>query len=136
MNMDITRGFANFLSRNRGPDPHDAERRVAPDYAVAATLIENVLAIALTFLSRRAYCCVEWGCHLGLHDAQRWDRFREALGSEGVVLPRRLRLRVTVVVEEGALVFDLSRPVHPGRYALAAAGACRYEADAQETEEG
>jgi hypothetical protein len=131
---DIGASLAKLLSRNRGPDHHDPERRISPDYAVAATLTDDVIAMALTFRSGRRYCCMEWGCHLDLHDGGRWDGLRELLGADGVVVPERLTLRLTVAVEDGARFFDPFKPEpgRPGRYVFAAAHACRYEVETRE----
>jgi hypothetical protein len=131
---DVTPVLADLLAHNRGPDPADPDKRQPPDYGVAATLAGNTLDIVLTFRRGSAYCCWEWGCHLGLTDGKRWDVLRQVLAARGAADPPRLTLRLTCVVEEGAVFFDLTRPdrARRGWYTFAPAAGHRYEAIAKE----
>ena len=98
----------------------------------------DVLDVELTFKKDRAYCCMEWGCHLALTDGERWDGLRRALAAHGMTAPPRLELRLSCVVEEGAVFFDLFKPdpARRGWYAFAPAPAYRYQAVAAEGERG
>jgi hypothetical protein len=119
--VDVTPIVAEHLADNRGPDPADPTRRQRPDYGVVACLAGDVLDVVLTFRGGSAYCCYEPGCHLPLLDGKRWDGLRRRLATAGVTTPPRMVLRLTGVVEEGALFFDFSRPdpSHRGWYAFA-----------------
>jgi hypothetical protein len=108
--VDITPIFAEHLARNRGPDPANPDRRQPPEYGIAAQLDGSVVDLRLTFLRGRAYCCYEAGCHLGLTGGKRWNGFRKALADCGIAAPARIELRVEVVVEDGAIFFDLFKP--------------------------
>jgi hypothetical protein len=132
--LDVTAILAELLARNRGPDPLDPDRRRAPDYGVTASLEGNTLSVALTFRSGAAYCCMEWGCHLALTNGKRWDGLRRALAAHGVTAPLRLELRLSCVVEERAVFFDLSKPdpTRRGWYAFKAVAAHCYEASTVE----
>jgi hypothetical protein len=90
--------------------------------------------MVLTFRSGAAYCCMEWGCHLVLTSGKRWHTLRRALAAHGVAAPSRLVLRLTCVVQEGAVFFDISRsdPIRPGWYAFTPVIAQRYHASALE----
>lgn len=134
MHADVSSALERLLSTNLGPAHEDAAARVAPDYGVTCLLSGSTLEVALTFRRGRAYCCMEWGCHLALLDGKRWTRLRDSFAAEGRTLPPRLRMRLTVTVEDGALFFDPFRPEpgHPGRYAFARSGEQRYEVETQE----
>jgi hypothetical protein len=134
---DVTSAFAEYLAGNRGPDPAAPDRRQQPSYGVAATLTGGVLDVVLTFRSGCAYCCCEWGCHLGLAEGKRWSGLRRRLAAAGVVAPPQLELRVVSVVEGGAVFFDPARPdpTRQGWDAFAPAGAHRYLATAVEAPE-
>jgi hypothetical protein len=127
--VDITAILAELLSRNRGPDPLNPGGRRAANYGVAAALDRDTLAVVLTFRKGAAYCCMEWGCHLGLFDGKRWDGLRRALAAHGVPAPARLELRLSCVVEEGALFPDPFRPdpARRGSYAFRPAAAYHYQ---------
>lgn len=133
MTHDLTAQLLQFLSNNRGPSLDDPAVRVPPDYGVTGFLRGDVVDMTLTFREGRAYCCMEWGCHLALHPP-RWARLRATLESAAVALPERLHLRLTVVVESGAMFFDLFTPVsgQPGRYVFVPSAGQRYEAEARE----
>jgi hypothetical protein len=133
--IDITQILAELLSHNRGRDPLNPDGRQPPDYGVAATLEGSTLDMVLTFRSGAAYCCMEWGCHLGLTPhGQRWHALRRALAAHGVAAPPRLKLQLTCVVEEGAVFFDLFRPdpKRRGWYAFAPVAAHRYQVSTAE----
>src|SRR3954464_10192156 len=92
-------------------------------YGVAAALTGRVIELALTFRAGSAYCCSEWGCHLGLSGGRRWDGLRREVAAPGVPAPDELELRLGVVVEAGALFFALRQPdpARRGWYAFAPA---------------
>src|SRR5262249_17739630 len=81
------------------------------------------------FKKDRAYCCMEWGCHLALFDGRRWERLHEALAESGVVAPPNLRLQLSCKFEEGAVFFDFSTPDRSRRgwYAFAPVAAHDYK---------
>src|SRR5262249_51096497 len=110
MATDVTLILTELLAANRGPSPTDPESRHSPDYEVVAWLECGVLDVVLTFKKDRAYCCMEWGCHLALFDGKRWEKLHQILGDAGIVAPSRLRLQLCCKTEEGALFFDFSKP--------------------------
>jgi hypothetical protein len=134
MAIDITRILAELLARNRGPDPLNPDVRQTPDYGIGATLDGTTLDMVLTFRCGAAYCCMEWGCHLRLHNGIRWHALRRALAVHGVVAPPRFDLRLVCAIEEGAVFFDIFRPDKTRRrwYAFAPAAAGSYQASASE----
>lgn len=136
MAVDVTPVFAAYLARNRGLVPGDPDARRLADYGSSATLDGGVIDLTLTFRAGSAYCCYEWGCHLALHDGKRWDGLRRELAARGVRAPDRLQLRLTVVVEAGALFFDFWRPEPSARgrgwYAFAPEEGRRYQVVATE----
>jgi hypothetical protein len=127
--LDVTPVFAAYLARNRGPVPGTPDTRQPPDYGVKATLDGATVDLTLTLRSGSAYCCSEWGCHLNLREAKRWDWLRRELSAIGLAVSGRLEVRLAVVVEAGALLFDWSRPdpARRGWYAFAPAEARRYD---------
>jgi hypothetical protein len=134
MRQDVTATLQELLSTNRGLTLKDGAARVPTEYSVTCFLADDVVEMTLTFLRGRTYCCMESGCHLRLLDGTRWTGLRNALEAAGTVPPSRLHLRLTVVVEDGALFFDFAKPEPgpPGRYSFARSGAHRYEVDAEE----
>lgn len=134
MAVDVTLILKRLLAANRGPDPTDPARRQSPDYGVAASLEADVLDVVLTFKKDRAYCCMEWGCHLSLHDGKRWNKLREEIADAGAIAPSRLRLHLSCKIEEGALFFDFTKPDRRmrGWYAFAPRAAQEYEVAAVE----
>jgi hypothetical protein len=134
MAPDLTSTFAAHLARNQGPDPDSPDRRQVPDYGVLAGWEDGVVSVVLTFRCGSAYCCYEAGCHVAYHSREWWVWLREELTARGVDVPPRLRLHLEVVVEEGALFFDFSRPdpTRRGRYEFAPSNANRYEVDVDE----
>jgi hypothetical protein len=131
---DVTLVLNDLLAANRGPEPSNPNALQPPDYGVVASLEDGVLDVVLTFKENRAYCCMEWGCHLALCDGKRWDKLRHSLVEFGIVPPKRLSLKLTCKVEEGATFFDFSEPdpSRMGRYAFAPAAAGQYEVVALE----
>lgn len=131
MAVDVTPVFAAYLARNRGPVPGDPDARQPPDYGVSASLHGETIDLVLTFRAGSAYCCFEWGCHLALAGGKRWERLRRELVGHKVLAMPRLVLRLTVVVESGAMFFDWSRPepCRRGRgwYAFAPVAGHRYK---------
>jgi hypothetical protein len=127
--VDVTPVFAAYFARNRGPVPNTPDARQPPDYGVSASLDGGVIELALTFRAGSAYCCYEWGCHLNLYEDKRWEWLRRELSARGVEAPPRLELRLTVLVEAGALFFEFSRPdrSHRGWYDFAPAEERRYQ---------
>jgi hypothetical protein len=127
--IDITQIFASYLARNSSPDPTNPERRQTAEYGVAASLDGNVIDLALTFHRGAAYCCYEHGCHLALDSGKRWEWLRRALATQGIETAPRLELRLTVVIEGGALFFDLLKPdpIRQGWYAFTPAEARQYQ---------
>jgi hypothetical protein len=134
MAIDVTSVFAAYFARNQGPDPNNPEQRQPPDYGVVASLEGAVVALELTFRRGSAYCCYEYGCHLNLYSSRSWEWLRRELEERKIVVPPRLELRLTVVVKEGAVFFDLSKPdpTRRGWYAFASVEARRYEASVLE----
>jgi hypothetical protein len=129
MAVDVTPVFERYFARNRGPVPDDPDRRQKPDYGVMACLDGASVDLILTFRAGSAYCCSQWGCHLNLREGKRWDWLRRELSADGLTPPGQLELRLAVVVEDGALFFNYSRPdpARRGRYAFAPAEAQRYQ---------
>jgi hypothetical protein len=136
MTIDVTSVFAAYFARTRGPDPNDPDHRQVPDYGVAASLDGNVVNLELTFRRGSAYCCYEYGCHLNLPATKRWEWLRRELANQQIAVPPRLELRLVVVIEEGALFFDLFKPDPTRRcwYAFAPVEAHRYQASVLEAE--
>ena len=132
--MDVTAVISELLASNRGPNPYFPETRKQPDYGVKAALDGNVLRMTLTFHSESAYCCMEWGCHLSLHDGKRWETLRRKCADLGVSTPTRFQLQLSCVVESGALFFDISRPdpKHRGWYRFRPAEAYEYSISSTE----
>jgi hypothetical protein len=128
MALDVALILKDLLAANRGPNPTDPESRLSPDYGVAASLEGNALDVVLTFKKDRAYCCMEWGCHLALFDGRRWESLHVALAKFGVVAPPSLRLQLSCKIEEGAVFFDFSKPDRSRRgwYAFAPVAAHEY----------
>jgi hypothetical protein len=105
--------------------------RQSPNYGVSARLEGGVIELILTFRTGSVYCCYESGCHLDLYDGKRWNRLRRELAIHGAPIPGQLELRLTLVIEDGALFFDLFQP-EPSRrgrgwYAFAPKPAHQYE---------
>jgi hypothetical protein len=134
MVIDVTPVFAAYFDRNRGPDPNNFGQRQRPDYGVVASLEGAVVELQLTFRRGSAYCCYEYGCHLNLYNSRRWEWLRRELAKREVAMPPRLEVRLIVVVEEGAVFFDLSKPdpTRRGWYAFASVAAHRYQASVLE----
>jgi hypothetical protein len=132
--VDVTLVLSELLARNRGPDPLNPDRWQPPDYGVSASLEAGTLEMMLTFRSGVTYCCYEPGCHLGLVDGKQWDVLRRVLAAHGIAAPRSLELRLTCVVEEGAVFFDLAKPdaTRRGWYAFQPATAHRWQVFAAE----
>jgi hypothetical protein len=132
MAIDISKTFVALLAGNRGPDLNGSEgRRV---YGITATLAADSIDLVLTFRRPNGYCCMEWGCHLGLHDGERWLGLRQALLADGISAPDQLRLWLRCIVEEGAMFYDFSRPDpnQRGVYAFKPAAAYSYEVSTSE----
>lgn len=129
MEIDVTSVLRDYVAHNSGPDPSDPTRPQRPNYGIAAKLSNDVLHVALTFHRDLAYCCRETGCHLPLFDGKRWVELRRRLAIVGIAVPVRMELRLTVIIEEGAVFFDFSRPdpTRRGWYAFAPVAAHRYE---------
>jgi hypothetical protein len=131
---DVTAAIADLLARNSGPDPVDPDSRRSPDYGIAASLDGSTLDVVLTFRKGAAYCCMEPACHLALARCEGWEPLRSAMSALDVVLPARLLLRLTCVVEDGALFFDFSRPdpTRCGWYAFKPAVSQKFHVTANE----
>jgi hypothetical protein len=127
--VDVTSVFADYFARNRGPVPGDPDARQMPNYGVSANLNGATVGLTLTFHSGCEYCCCEWGCHLNLQEGKRWGWLRRELSAGGLVPADRLELRLAVIVEAGALFFDLSRPdpARRGQYAFTTTEAHQYQ---------
>jgi hypothetical protein len=134
MAADLTPVFAEYFARNRGPDPTNPDQRQAPQYGIVASLEGAVISLELTFRRASSYCCCEWGCHLNLARLRRWEWLRRELAARKIAVPPRLELHLVVVVEEGAVFFDSSKPdpTRRGWYAFAPVGAYRYQASVLE----
>lgn len=128
MTTDVTFALVEYLSDNLGPDPDNPGQRRRPVYGIEASLTAGVLDVAIAFLAGRTYCCFEPGCHLALHEGERWKALRRGLAAAGIAVPSRLELRLVGVVEEGAERFDLARPdrARRGWYAFAPSRGYRY----------
>jgi len=123
--LDISHVF-DALGARQPADPHSPEL-VVPRYRAA--LAGLIVDITMTFVTGSRYCCVEWGCHLPLHDEDTWRRLRGALTAIGAAPEQPMRARMTIAVECGALCFDVSRPdpAQRGRYTFAAMQALDYQ---------
>jgi hypothetical protein len=134
MLIDVTEILTDLVARNRGPDPLNPDTPRKPDYGIEASLQGNVLSVVLTFRRGSAYCCMEHGCHLALTDGRRWDDLRARLASRQIIVSACLELRLSCVVEEGALFFNWARPdrTRLGWYSFEPAAAYRYEVSASE----
>jgi hypothetical protein len=132
--IDVSSIVADYLADSRGPIPDDPEHRKRPDSGIVAKLTDRVLEIELTFRSGSAYCCYEWGCHVALRDGQRWDGLRRQLAAHNIAAPPRMELRLTCVIEEGAIFFDFAKPdpKRRGWYAFAPVAARCYQVTAIE----
>jgi hypothetical protein len=73
---------------------------------------------------------------LNLPNGKRWEWLRRELTANGLLASDRLNLRLSVVVEEGALFFYLFRPLPSPRgrnwYAFASVEAHKYQAEVVE----
>ncbi len=130
MAVDISSVFEALLAKNKGPVSGSPGARESPIYGVSASIEGGGIDLTLTFRTGCAYCCMEWGCHLGAYETRWWNSLRQELVDRGIRGPGRLELRLTVVVEEGALFFDFSRRVSldcvRGEYQLRPAKATEY----------
>ncbi|QDV32447.1 hypothetical protein [Tautonia plasticadhaerens] len=130
MRVDISGCLAAYLAGNRGLVPGAPDASRPADYGVSAILDGGVIRLTLTFRAGSAYCCRQPGCHLDIPEDGRWGRLRRALSADGLAPTSRLTIRLTILVEDGALFFDFSRP-DPGcrgRYAFAPATGSKIEA--------
>jgi hypothetical protein len=136
--VNVTLVLSELLARNRGHDPLDPDRRQPPDYGVSASLEAGTLEVVLTFRSGATYCCYEPGCHVRLHNGHRWDELRRVLAAHGITAPLSLELRLTCVVEEGAVFFDFAKPdvTRRGWYAFHPVVAHRFQVFAAEAGRG
>jgi hypothetical protein len=108
--LDLSAMFTKTLSRNRGLVPGDPDARRPPDYGVSALLEGRQVTMTLTFRAGSAYCCYETGCHLDLHEGRRWEGLRRELASLNLEPEAQLSMRLTTIIEPGALFFDFARP--------------------------
>ncbi|MBY0587092.1 hypothetical protein K2X85_07935 [bacterium] len=129
MKIDISDTFAALLAENRGVDPNHPEATKPPDYGITATFETGFIDLVLTFRRDSAYCCMEWGCHLGFVSGEHWVKLRQALWLRKTTVPDRLRLHLRCIIEDGAKFYDLSRPnpTRRGVYAFKTAEAWCYE---------
>ncbi len=126
MSMDVTEAVRELLATNLSPSPDGPLQRNSAVYRVAARLGQTTLTLHLALLSCHHYCCMESGCHLPFSTDRRWDRLRSALVAHGAKAPPRMRLRLELVVERGAFLFDPGRPV-PGVRGWYAFRPCDYQ---------
>jgi hypothetical protein len=131
---DLTTVLANYFESNRGLDPLDPTLRLKSNYGVSASLTGDRLRVALTFRCASVYCCQEFHCHARLYSGKRWDDLRTRLTNAGISAPSRMKLHATVVIQDGAVFFDFSRPdaARRGGYAFAPVEESRYEVTALE----
>lgn len=136
MAENITPVIANLLARNKGSVPGNPQVRQTPNYGVTASLEGAVLEMMLTFRAGSAYCCCQSGCHFGAFEGKRWERLREEMQAHGFAPPERLQIRLSVVVEKGAMFFDGSRPdrTRRGWYEFAPVEEQRYQRVLNEAE--
>ncbi len=136
--MDVSPVMEAYLSANKGPAADDPAARVRLDYGIVATLTGGLLEVRLTFRRGAAYCCFEPGCHLGLFAGRRWNPLRRHFASAGFAAPGRLELRLTGVVEAGALTFGGRRLTQsrPGVYELEPSAAYDYQTTEEELPAG
>jgi hypothetical protein len=132
--VDATDAVESYLASNCGPTPADPNAREPVAYGVSAQLDGAVLDAVLTFRAGKAYCCGEWGCHLGLFPGRRWEQLRRALAAGGADVPVRLELRLEVVTEPGAL-FYVPGPSSRAPRVLATATSHRYQVAVTEAAE-
>lgn len=134
MAIDVTAILRELLKGNLGTDSLNPGSRVPQNYGVTGSLEGNCLVMELTFRTGSAYCCMEWGCHVGFTSGNRWERLRQALIAKCIDPPHRIELRSTCVVEEGAMFFDLLKPdpARRGCYELRSIAAQQFQVSAIE----
>jgi hypothetical protein len=60
--------------------------------------------LTLTLKAGVRYCCVEWGCHLGLYDSEWFRKVKDRLKAKGFAsLPPMTVRNLHVLVEKGAI---------------------------------
>jgi hypothetical protein len=60
--------------------------------------------LALTFKSGVRYCCIKWGCHIGLYASDWFRTVRRRLAARGITeLPPMTVRNLHVLVEKGAI---------------------------------
>src|SRR4051812_33161446 len=68
------------------------------------------LRLMLVFRKAQTYCCVEPGCHLGLHRRDRWDDVIARLRRAEYVISEYSVIRILGMVQAGVI---LSSPGNP-----------------------
>ena len=134
MEIDISPVIVSLLSNNLGPSLENPEIKIQPNYGISASCENGLIELELIFRRDAAYCCMEWGCHLGFISGDSWEKFRLVLSAEIPILPDKLTAHLKCIIEEGARFFDLSRPdpQRKDRFAFYSAGPFRYEVSAIE----
>lgn len=134
MEIDISPIIASHLANNLGPNPENPENTIHLNYGISASYKNGLIELELIFRRDAAYCCMEWGCHLGFLSGESWEKLRLALSAEIPTLPDKLTVHLKCIIEEGARFFDLSRPdpQRKGRFAFSASAAFTYDVTAIE----
>lgn len=100
----LEEAFRRLLSRNLGA----GER--TDRYEVRVTPVSSdgtELDLTLGFRAGETYCCMQWGCHLGLYDRGVWDAVRERLRERAPGLdPPLLTIRQLIVEVAPGARFD------------------------------
>jgi hypothetical protein len=110
MPIDVTHVSAGVFARSRGPDQSQPGAQIPVRYGIKATMDGKILEVELTFLCKSVYCCYEHCCHLPLFTGNRWDRLRQEFSDHGVAVEDQLELRLTCIIQDGAVFFDFSKP--------------------------
>jgi hypothetical protein len=116
--IDLTDHFSAQLARNTSPDPSVLGARLPACYHVAALYHHGRVLLTLTLLREHAYCCAEWGCHMGGWSDANWHQLRAVIEARGQAASPCLTIDLTVVVQAGARCYDFMRPIrgHTGEY--------------------
>ena len=69
------------------------------------------LRVMLLFRSGITYCCAEPGCHLALHNRDRWDSVITGIRNAGYIISESSIIKVLGHVQKGVLLGSPSKDV-------------------------